>query len=247
MERRDMIKGATFAAMAGLISPGQAMADLDEHREIERLNANYTTPLNEYLAEYNELVTYYKLLKANNLELPNAISVPYATEPMSMYMRIPEWQQTLDAPKIPLINQLMVTKDNSSGMLTTVINSLACGLKMMPKSVKIVDKVDTSRIHKDCKSDRIVSPRFVIDTDSAAFSERVTANILFFIAEGIWEEARIKLRTALNAHKVMEKPGSPRIRAESTLIRLHFGNGPEYMLELHGSVVGAGMVLSKEE
>lgn len=243
MERREMLKGAVLATTAGLLTLTDAEAHHDEVKHMELFTKEDKLLLKEIMGLRNYYIAVMKATDKDNLGTWPAISIPMATEPISMYVRKTEWQDKVTPPGIPLIHEWM-TERTHPDKLNLVVNALAYRLRLVPKQSTVVDKITLrSPTYPECKPDRIVSPKYVCDTEELHFGEAVTANILCWIVGGLWQEWRDRVKTAVTAFKGNpDNTGSPRVKSQHKHIELHFGSGPKFLYEVFGSMVTYGFI-----
>jgi len=241
MKTRRQFMGLT-AGTAALVSAGYfdsgdpAMAQDVVQRELaNRADPNacegpYTvTGFKTYAPppkEICELLTFWKRLRKEQTALLPAgvkgpykhvtgISLPWATMPISMYMRCTGVETEIPEPQITMIHSAMLHQWND--YVACALNTIARAMHVLPPGMELVDHPEfetpsgtdeqvRSR-HKVILCNRVVTPRYSTDIEQHGFSMRTTARMLVDAAEGLWREWQTRIRDSRDAIK-KQKPGA---------------------------------------
>jgi hypothetical protein len=119
-------------------------------------------------------------------------SVPLATLPCQHYARLTKRQLAIPEPHIPFVHNRCLI--GYLGFIDRVMELFADRLRLPPRDVDItpwltLTKEDGSAVPRD----RVVSTRYIVDTEEPDFGMRTTANMIIDSVEGIWKEWNSKV------------------------------------------------------
>ncbi len=135
------------------------------------------------LKELHALRGYRRWMQANLEPQIAAISVPFATIPVTFYTRVTEKMLASPEPNISHLHHYM-TVYGETGLPQKAVRDLF----VSPKGIDVVTEIDLELHGVKIKPVRVVTPRYLIDIEEPNFSMRHTARILIEAAEGLSQE-----------------------------------------------------------
>lgn len=148
--------------------------------------------------EAAELIKFHKRLsRVLPRTPPSAVSVPFATFPLNVYMKLATEALTIPEPKIPWLHHT-VKGGHDSPYPRAIAKIVARKLKLISPVIQIVDTprdLNLTLPNGDpMRYDRVVSPKYVTDVDEPSFGMRTTATMLLDALCGIWKEWDNKIK-----------------------------------------------------
>lgn len=202
----------------------------------------------EWPEEIDELVLFGQRLKKANAEAGHkthtGIATPYATMPISVYMRLTEEQLAIPEPQIPRYHYYTANYQ-CVDLLDWLAQTLAERLKLIRPAINVVDEITLlDLIEQPVPRDRVVSPRYIVDMDEPMFGMRTTAVMLLDAVAGIWHAWDAKIKTVLQTLRT--QGGVRSLQCQVTPIKIYCTR-EAYMLEVFAYNIGAGFATSKHK
>ena len=118
-------------------------------------------------------------------QVPCGISVPYATQPVNLFVRLTPEQRQLPEPRLRDVLPWLRQRDGGTGILQALVQQL---WRRTPtfEDIRVAPDMDYLRQMPGCYPSRVCSPKFVQDIDQLTCRELAVA--LWGIAHGIDQE-----------------------------------------------------------
>lgn len=225
--RRDLLKaGLTLSAVTAIQAPSSGLLGGEP---VAATDARLIPPtpgptsdvfgrreLAQHAEELQELFRYAKALQRQGDYKPAAVSLPFATIPMNVYMRLSEQQLAIPEPQIPGIFECFRRGWPHYTLLPDLERALAglshSGGKSYSQQVK--------ELPADVPRARVASVLYMIDVDDPAFGYRTVANMLIDAVVGIENEWYRNVQLLPEPRQAYHKPLQGQVLREGFMLSL---------------------------